>query len=54
MSMEHENVIQSADETGRALQMLLNELEKGRQSGETQGWLTLEDVESQFLEKANT
>ena len=24
---------------------LMNELEKGRRSGETKGWLTLEDVE---------
>lgn len=24
---------------------LINELEKGRRSGETKGWLTLEDVE---------
>lgn len=26
-------------------QQLLSELEKGRKSGETEGWLTLEDVE---------
>lgn len=54
MSMEHENVIQSANETGRALQMLMNELEEGRQSGEAHGWLTLEEVEAKLLEKSNT
>ena len=32
-------------EKEQALQQLLSELEKGRKSGETEGWLTLEDVE---------
>lgn len=54
MSMEQETVIQSANETGQALQTLMNELEKGRQSGEAQDWLTLEEAEAKVLEKSNT
>lgn len=54
MSMEQETVIQSANETGRTLQVLMNELEKGRQSGESRGWLALEEVEAELLEKSIT
>ena len=35
-------------EKEQALQQLLCELEKGRKSGETEGWLTLENVEKQL------
>lgn len=35
-------------EKEQALRQLLSELEKGRKSGETKGWLTLEDVEKQL------
>lgn len=35
-------------EKEQALRQLLSELEKGRKSGETEGWLTLEDVEKQL------
>ena len=39
-------VIQNADDYDRdlAIKKLLHELEKGRISGETQGWLTHEEV----------
>lgn len=30
---------------------LMNELEKGRRSGEEKGWLTIEEVEAHFHEK---
>ncbi len=36
--------IQDYEQTQAILQ-LMNELAKGRKSGETKGWLTLEDVE---------
>lgn len=32
---------------------LLNELEKGRASGETEGWLSPEDMREYFREKAH-
>lgn len=32
---------------------LMRELEKGRRAGETEGWLTLEEVEEYFREKAD-
>ena len=35
-------------EKEQALRQLLSELEKGRKSGETESWLTLEDVEKQL------
>lgn len=41
----------STPEKEQALQQLLAELEKGRKSGETEGWLTLEEVEKHFHEK---
>ena len=31
---------------------LMNELEKGRRSGEEKGWLTIDEVEAHFREKA--
>lgn len=31
---------------------LMNELEKGRRSGEEKGWLTIDEVEAHFCEKA--
>lgn len=38
-------------EKERALQQLLAELDKGRRSGETEGWLTCEEVKKHFHEK---
>ncbi len=32
---------------------LMNELEKGRRSGETEGWLTPEEVRAHFRARAN-
>ena len=31
---------------------LMNELEKGRRSGEEKGWLSIEEVRAHFLERA--
>lgn len=41
----------STPEKEQAIQQLLAEPEKGRKSGETEGWLTLEEVEKHFHEK---
>lgn len=41
----------STPEKEQTIQQLLAELEKGRKSGETEGWLTLEEVEKHFHEK---
>ena len=35
-----------------AINRLLSEIEKGRQSGETEGWLSIEEVERHFRETA--
>jgi len=35
-----------------AINRLLSEIEKGRQSGDTEGWLSIEEVERHFREKA--
>ena len=35
-----------------AINRLLSEIEKGRRSGETEGWLSIEEVERSFREKA--
>ena len=35
-----------------AVDRLLSEIEKGRKSGETEGWLSAEEVEAYFREKA--
>lgn len=32
---------------------LMSELARGRKSGETEGWLTLEDMQAHFEERAN-
>lgn len=37
-------------EKTRATIRLMNELAKGRRSGETEGWLTLEEVEAHLAE----
>lgn len=37
----------------KASLQLLNELDKGRQSGEEKGWLSSSDVRAYFREKAN-
>ena len=43
MTMKDDTVI---SEKERALRQLLDELEKGRSSGETEGWLTPEEVKN--------
>lgn len=43
----------STTEKEQAIQQLMAELEKGRKSGETEGWLTLEEVKKHFREKAS-
>lgn len=43
----------STTEKEQVIQQLMAELEKGRKSGETEGWLTLEEVEKHFREKAS-
>ena len=48
MTMKDVTVI---SEKERALRQLLDELEKGRRSGETEGWLTPEEVEKHLMEK---
>lgn len=48
MTMKDDTVM---SEKERALQQLLAELEKGRKSGETEGWLTPEEVEKHLMEK---
>ena len=35
------------------MQDLMNELAKGRHSGETEGWLTTDDMRAHFRAKAN-
>ena len=40
-------------EKTQATLWLLNELEKGRRSGETEGWLTPEEVRAHFRARAN-
>ena len=35
-----------------AVNRLLSEIEKGRKSGETEGWLSVEEVEEHFRKKA--
>ena len=35
-----------------AMNRLLDEIEKGRRSGETEGWLSVEEVEAHFRKKA--
>lgn len=40
-------------EKAQATLRLLNELERGRHSGETEGWLTSEDMRAHFLARAN-
>ena len=35
-----------------AINRLLSEIEKGRQSGDIEGWLSIEEVERHFREKA--
>ena len=35
-----------------AVNRLLSEIEKGRKSGETEGWLSAEEVEAYFRDKA--
>ena len=40
------------DEKTQAMLQLLGELEKGRISGETEGWLSPEDVRAHFRERA--
>ena len=44
--------IQEYEKTKATLK-LMNELSKGRKSGEKTGWLTSEDVRAHFHEKAN-
>lgn len=44
--------IQEYEKTKATLK-LMNELSKGRKSGEETGWLTSEDVRAHFHEKAN-
>ena len=40
-------------EKTQATLMLMNELEKGRKSGEKQGWLSTDDVRAHFRAKMN-
>lgn len=40
-------------EKTQATLKLMNELARGRKSGETEGWLTPEDVRAHFEERAN-
>lgn len=35
-----------------AMERLLSEIEKGRCSGETEGWLSVDEVEAHFRKKA--
>ncbi len=35
-----------------ATERLLSEIEKGRRSGETEGWLSVDEVEAHFRKKA--
>ena len=44
--------IHEFEKTQAALK-LLNELEKGRTSGETEGWLSPEELRAHFRERAN-
>ena len=37
----------------RAIDRLMDELDKGRRSGETEGWLTSEEVRAHFRARAN-
>ena len=41
----------SATEQEQAVRQLMTELEKGRKSGETEGWLTSEEVKQHFQKK---
>ena len=43
----------TVSEKDHALQQLMDELEKGRTSGEKEGWLTLEEVERHISEKTS-
>lgn len=40
-------------EKNQATLKLMNELARGRKSGETEGWLTPEDVQARFEERVN-
>lgn len=40
-------------ETAQATIRLMNELAKGRESGETEGWLSAEDLRAHFRGRAN-
>ena len=40
-------------EKAQATLKLLNELDKGRRSGETEGWLTSEDMRAHFRARAD-
>jgi len=39
-------------EKTQAMLRLMNELAKGRRSGETEGWLTADDIRAHFQERA--
>ncbi len=43
----------SATEQEQAVRQLMTELEKGRKSGETEGWLTPEEVKQHFQKKVS-
>jgi len=40
-------------EKDQAIKALMTELEKGKQAGETQGWLSAKDVRAHFEEKSH-
>ena len=52
MSMGNHNAAEQDTVKAQAAQKLMDELDKGRKSGETEGWLSLGDIHNAMAERA--